>query len=319
MLRFGIKHEIFAQWCLINQYWQPVFRAVVFGIRGSLPENVDATTLGTEQRMRVVPVDYEHCRCTLGIWVPRSKTLIALPGSTSPHQRYIDRHLAGRSLSNEMVPGYYRAYRKGSHAPINRGNTHRALRQDYYITYRRTNDDDRFEQDDYLAVGRPQDNIHAAYSSSHDRPFYSAGCQVIVGFPKSRNNPTGPSGPWKTFDHLVYETFHRQIFFDYLLMEGTDIVWMLQHAGQRIPIRLRFGSQGPQVRFLQRALKAQGDYLGNLDGDFGPLTWTALRDIQLAHHLTDDGILGPQTASVLGMTLPRVQVTSSLRAPLVVA
>lgn len=54
------------------------------------------------------------------------------------------------------------------------------------------------------------------------------------------------------------------------------------------------GSSGSAVIALQRQLNTHGQSLA-ADGDFGPLTATAVRAYQSGHQLTVDGIAGPQT------------------------
>jgi peptidoglycan hydrolase-like protein with peptidoglycan-binding domain len=63
---------------------------------------------------------------------------------------------------------------------------------------------------------------------------------------------------------------------------------------------LRQGSKGPRVREIQGLLNSKGarPRLG-VDGDFGPLTDTAVRAFQTAKHLPVDGVVGPKTWSAL--------------------
>lgn len=60
------------------------------------------------------------------------------------------------------------------------------------------------------------------------------------------------------------------------------------------------GNKGPSVKRLQQALNAHG-HTGKLeiDEDFGPKTEAAVKDLQRAHHLKVDGIVGPYTWEVL--------------------
>ena len=61
---------------------------------------------------------------------------------------------------------------------------------------------------------------------------------------------------------------------------------------------LQKGSEGEQVKALQRLLHAQGYGLGSInpiDGDFGSMTDTALRVYQRDNGLAADGIAGEQT------------------------
>lgn len=62
------------------------------------------------------------------------------------------------------------------------------------------------------------------------------------------------------------------------------------------PRNLQRGDHGDDVNDLQSHLA------GVLaDGDFGPLTETAVRGVQRSHGLADDGIVGPNTRAALGL------------------
>lgn len=61
------------------------------------------------------------------------------------------------------------------------------------------------------------------------------------------------------------------------------------------------GSTGPEVVKLQRLLKDNGHYTGNLDGIFGPLTRSAVVAFQKSAGLAQDGIVGSKTWSALGV------------------
>jgi hypothetical protein len=54
------------------------------------------------------------------------------------------------------------------------------------------------------------------------------------------------------------------------------------------------GARGDVVVWAQEHLISAGYKLG-VDGGFGPLTQTAVEDFQIAHGLTPDGIIGPET------------------------
>jgi len=58
---------------------------------------------------------------------------------------------------------------------------------------------------------------------------------------------------------------------------------------------LRVGDQGEAVRQLQERLRTLGIYNGPVDGVFGPLTESAVRQVQSNNSLTVDGIVGPAT------------------------
>ena len=66
---------------------------------------------------------------------------------------------------------------------------------------------------------------------------------------------------------------------------------------------LRYGSRGDKVKELQQKLKRWGYYTGSIDGIFGSGTQAAVKNFQKKNGLTADGIVGPKTASALGMNL----------------
>src|SRR5580658_288315 len=55
----------------------------------------------------------------------------------------------------------------------------------------------------------------------------------------------------------------------------------------------------PRVEVLQRALAAAGFDPGSFDGEYGPLTETAVSAFQSAKSLFVDGEVGPQTGRAL--------------------
>ena len=63
------------------------------------------------------------------------------------------------------------------------------------------------------------------------------------------------------------------------------------------------GSTGSQVTALQQRLKALGVYSGPVTGTFGPLTKAAVKAYQLAHGLSQVGVVGPSTRALLNQGL----------------
>jgi N-acetyl-anhydromuramyl-L-alanine amidase AmpD len=63
------------------------------------------------------------------------------------------------------------------------------------------------------------------------------------------------------------------------------------------PPTLRFGSDGWQVKRLQKLLRQQGvlPVDARIDGDFGEITQLAVESFQQRHDLEPDGIVGPMT------------------------
>jgi uncharacterized protein (TIGR02594 family) len=63
---------------------------------------------------------------------------------------------------------------------------------------------------------------------------------------------------------------------------------------------LQIGNKGPEVALLQDALKMAGFNCGTSDGDFGPRTKRAVKDLQRTNNdLSADGIFGPDTKTHL--------------------
>lgn len=63
---------------------------------------------------------------------------------------------------------------------------------------------------------------------------------------------------------------------------------------------LRKGDKGDDVVALQHLLNVEG-YKVSIDGDFGPKTEAAVKMLQKACHLEEDGICGPKTWAALGV------------------
>jgi putative chitinase len=64
---------------------------------------------------------------------------------------------------------------------------------------------------------------------------------------------------------------------------------------------LQLNSSGPEVTALQRALQAAGFSPGAIDGSFGPGTEAAVLAFQRSEGIAADGIVGPNTATALGL------------------
>jgi peptidoglycan hydrolase-like protein with peptidoglycan-binding domain len=68
--------------------------------------------------------------------------------------------------------------------------------------------------------------------------------------------------------------------------------------------KLTLNDSGADVACLQRALSARGMYSGPLDGTFDDDVLTAVSDLQTAEELFVDGVVGTETAGLLGIRKP---------------
>lgn len=64
---------------------------------------------------------------------------------------------------------------------------------------------------------------------------------------------------------------------------------------------LRQGDHGPAVEALQKALGEHQIAPGSCDGDFGPVTFAAVKRFQARERLRVDGVAGPATLAALGL------------------
>jgi len=205
------------------------------------------------------------------------------------------------------MTGRYRDYRKGIHKKGG-PTAHEAFRQIAAHPIRRTADDFDYDNDDRVEFTNPFDNIHAAWSMGVDNDNYaSAGCQVIVGYPKCTKRGDKPDiGAWGVFKENAYSPELGQDVFLYVLLSARDAQRIVLDGPAKLT-RLRFGSDGELVKLVQNALKTEDFYEGNVDGDFGERTLRAVLAYQEATFgpAADDGIVGPLTASALGIEWPQ--------------
>ncbi len=84
----------------------------------------------------------------------------------------------------------------------------------------------------------------------------------------------------------------------FLLRDGIvgDKTWrtLYQRAPVDMPV-IRKGDTGELVRKIQQRLSDGGYYRSNIDGDFGPITESAVKDLQIKAGLSIDGIVGNRT------------------------
>jgi Putative peptidoglycan binding domain len=293
----------------LNLFPIPNAEMAFFGLRGATPAKPDNHEFADSRNVVLNDINHLNPRCTLGQWKPAQKLVTVFPGSTVPHLNSIRAAVRSRGFgANTMATGYYTDYRKGVHK-IGKPGAHQAFRQTQGRPIRRSPRDLEYgNNDDFIEFDLPFDNFHAAWCMgvNHDN-FNSAGCQVVVGYPKcpARGN-AADTGPWKTFKNNAYAL--AQNSFPYLLIDARYAFQVASNEGKKLKPRLRFGSEGNLVAEMQKVLQEKAFYEGIIDGKFQERTWRAVMNFQTDQFGADDadGIVGPMTADALEMLWPEL-------------
>jgi hypothetical protein len=264
----------------------PASGRVLFALRGALPQKAP---VGWAQsvKLKLIPPDFVHMRCTLGIWDRDAGRIFAAPGSTVPHRDSVLKAAARKGVmqgrgTNQLEPGFYADLTKGEHLQ-GKPQGHAALRQTGFRFYRRARHAPPYVKRDPLYFGNPYDNLHCAWNQDpRAEGFRSAGCLVVAGWPHSPRLPEAKpgenenKGPWKTFHDILYAA--PQKVFPLLLLPAKEVAEALagkSPGSPRGPARLVYGSQGPAVEKLQEKLAKRGLYTGRVNGKLGVSTYRA--------------------------------------------
>ncbi len=111
---------------------------------------------------------------------------------------------------------------------------------------------------------------------------------------------------------LIIATFAAGTFY---INENIYSVQAKEHAELQPDVRILYwGSEGEDVREVQSRLSEWGYYVGDVDGIYGPATYRAVRRFQRENGLDEDGIVGGDTASAIGISLaaPSAPASSGL-------
>lgn len=302
---FKIDSLVLQKLCTNNSFQFNKSELIFFGLRGAVPVDESNYDLEEAHFIHLSDIDYRHPRCTFVQWLPKEEKLAIFPGSTVPHKKYIRNSLEKNGEgTNRLMTGHYNNYKKGYHKTGSETG-HSAFRQINALPIRRTSDDEDYDAEDQVEFSRPFDNIHAAWCPGIDSDRYaSAGCQVIVGYPKcKRRGELNNSGAWKVFHDNAYAV--QQEVFSYILLNGHDALRVAENKLSNKSKRLRYGSTGEIVGILQKKLKQKNFYEGATDNQFGARTLFALLDFQSSvfGKQGSDGILGPMTSEALRINL----------------
>lgn len=318
-----ITHDMLSVLAARCCYDVPKEGLVFFGFRGLLPLDVSGTGFAGGHPVRLVSIDHERMRCTLGQWRPAEGVLALFPGSTVPNRRAVRAARDANGLgANMLMLGRY-AYDRGDHKP-GKPSGHRAFRQGMFFPVWRNSDDLDFDLFDRLDTsGRtpgsyPWDNLHCAYHDSIDTPMFSSnGCQVVSGRPSTPANGRRPeTGPWARFVNNAYgPDAHGQTRFPYLLFSGTEVGLVSARPQGPFSRSARFGSAGEWVEKVQEALGRNGFSFLAPNREFGRDTLEAVMRFQAQEFGAGqaDGVVGPNTAGALGLEWPPYEVERSGR------
>ncbi|MEM9047178.1 MAG: peptidoglycan-binding protein [Pseudomonadota bacterium] len=285
---------------------------IVFGLRGCRPVETAGTALAPGHEIILTPVNYTTMNCTLGHWRPGAG-LALFPGSTVPFGPAVEKHVARNGVGvNQIGRGRYKKYSAGWHKRSDGPGGHWALLQDCAITLQRTGDDADFDLLDRWEAGRiAGDNIHCAFHMGFHgggavAGFSSLGCQTVAGTVK-KGARGSEAGAWRRFIEPFQDRLGAQKRCAYVLFSAEEAQQMIRTRLAGKTVLLRMGSAGPLVADLQAALNAVAGASVAVDGDFGVGTFQAVIDFQTAVFGPDgdDGIVGPETAARLGLTLPQ--------------
>ena len=283
---------------------------IVFGIRGMLPVDFSGTPLAASHPVTFSGPDGRTMCCAIGQWRP-GLGLSLFPGSTVPFEDVVRGGLSRRGEGvNRMGAGRYGHYRADWHKQSEGPAGHWALVQASPVTLQRTADDLDYDEDDEWFRGNVGDNIHCAFhmGSNGDIPksrFSSAGCQVVAGT-VTKGKLDSEAGPWAKFIAPFKRGAGGPSETEYVLFDGNEVRQMIATRYSGKTVILRHGSFGPLVQELQKRIAAALGRNISAEGDFGGETFDAVRAFQRAKfgNRAADGVVGPETAGALGLTLP---------------
>ena len=174
---FKINDAVLRRLCEVYAYKVPDAGMVFFGLRGCLPVDPFNQSFRKERAVGAAPLDTFSPGCTIGQWLPESQTVAPSAEHRASSQQLQTALARGGAGANQLMPGYYKDYRKGLHK-AGSPTGHEAFRQTAPRPIQRSADDLDVEKDDRVEYDNPQDNLHAAWCQGIDHPSYaSAGCR----------------------------------------------------------------------------------------------------------------------------------------------
>ncbi len=293
---------------------------VIFALRGCCLSAGAESTKGFVSSVKLIEAvpDHQQSRCVIGVWKRSTNQVAAFLGSTVPYWQGMVKQTEkpNGDICNLMPTGRY-LFTVGTHRPkepefIIPG----ALRQQKDVAMLRTLDDLIYEVTDVWDFGDPADNIHPSRHSNPSDKFSSEGCMTIPGGGTFMTRTKKHDRLWSEFRKAAgltpTEAPENEDGFQFVvvLLTGRE-ARLINNSTKKSLTRLRFGSEGVDVRTLQLELsllnrKAPGRgkyYAGKQDGSLGMSTARAYIDWQRDQDGTADGIVTPAIAKSLGFDI----------------
>jgi hypothetical protein len=279
---------------------------IALALRGCRLESVHEQEQKTRIDLADIRPDHVRFRCVLGFYHMDQARLTLFTGSTVPAAYYMEEYYkrekglphSYRGRANLLPTGCYvfRVARHSSIRPALRMSEPDNLSQDAKVTVLRTTNDLAFGTADTWDLSKPFDNVHCSYTVNYSTEFKayfsSAGCLTVRGH-------KSPSHQWAKFQKVLNQIGQGKRC-DLLLLTGKDCAVaadLRQQGRSGVPgelVRLRAGSQGPEVTALQRKLGFSGT------GYFGPSTKERLTEHQRRMGIPADGVYSPELDRQLG-------------------
>ncbi len=105
-------------------------------------------------------------------------------------------------------------------------------------------------------------------------------------------------------------TYKKLTYFMMIIMLASFLVMTMTHDSFSATA-LKQGSSGAAVSAVQKRLKTWGYYKGEIDGIFGSLTKDAVMEFQRKNGAKVDGVVGEETAALIGINLNNYTSSSS--------
>jgi hypothetical protein len=206
----------------------------------------------------------------------------------------------GGKGTNQMMMGYYNDFKKGKHSP--RPTTeHEAFRQTAIRPVRRTINDNKYDENDFVTFEIQSDNLHAGYRVGlDDLIFGTNGCQIVLGRPDTQT--MSAQGPWKIFKERGYAA--NQTYFPYFLLNFRDYMRLNYEPKVKYSRRLTYGSHSNLVVQIQEVLIPKNlEPTLTVTGVFDVPTMKAVLAFQKENKKVADGLIGRDTSADLGIDL----------------